>query len=114
MAGLDSLFLGVDGGGSGCRVRLVDDYGRELGAGVGGTTNIRSGLEAAWASILGATDTALEGLLSARIEGTRDDGMQWRVKLGGGGGLDPHFGAPQWRLLFAVEVFNRRSKPSVH
>jgi glucosamine kinase len=59
MAGLDSLFLGVDGGGSGCRVRLVDDYGQELGSGVGGTTNIRSGLEAAWASILGATDTAL-------------------------------------------------------
>jgi len=59
MASMEILFLGVDGGGSGCRIRLVDQAGRELGAGVGGATNIRLGLEAAWASILGATDQAL-------------------------------------------------------
>ena len=59
MAGTESWFLGVDGGGSGCRVRLVDGEGRERGDGIGGATNIRLGLEAAWASILGATDQAL-------------------------------------------------------
>jgi glucosamine kinase len=59
MAGTESWFLGVDGGGSGCRVRLVDGQGLERGAGVAGTTNIRFGLAEAWASILGATDQAL-------------------------------------------------------
>jgi len=59
MAGTENWFLGVDGGGSGCRVRLVDESGREHGAGVGGATNIRLGLDAAWASILAATDQAL-------------------------------------------------------
>ncbi|MEI9983678.1 MAG: BadF/BadG/BcrA/BcrD ATPase family protein [Aliidongia sp.] len=59
MSGTESLFLGVDGGGSGCRVRLVDAQGLERGAGVAGATNIRLGLAEAWASILGATDQAL-------------------------------------------------------
>lgn len=59
MASMESLYLGVDGGGSGCRVRLVAEDGRELGAGIGGSTNIRLGLEEAWASILGAADQAL-------------------------------------------------------
>jgi glucosamine kinase len=59
MAGTENWFLGVDGGGSGCRVRLVDESGHEHGTGVGGATNIRLGLDAAWASILAATDQAL-------------------------------------------------------
>jgi glucosamine kinase len=69
MAGSGSLFLGVDGGGSGCRVRLVDETGQELGSGIGGATNIRLGLEPAWASILGALDQALTtaGLDSAAL-----------------------------------------------
>jgi OOP family OmpA-OmpF porin len=63
----------------------------------------------AFESFLGSTGTALEGLMSGRIEGTSDDGPQLRVKLGTGVGLNPHFGAPEWRLVFAIEVFDHHS-----
>ncbi len=60
----------------------------------------------AFRSFFGSGSTALEGLLSGRLEGTADDGPQLRVKLGAGAGIDQHFGAPEWRLVFAVEVFD--------
>ncbi len=53
------FFLGVDGGGTGCRVRLVDDTGRRLGDGKAGAANIRLGLDASWGQILDAADQAL-------------------------------------------------------
>jgi len=59
MADPASLYLGLDGGGTSCRVRLVDAGGRVLGTGLGGGANIRLGLAAAWREILGATDQAL-------------------------------------------------------
>jgi len=46
-------------------------------------------------------------MLSARIEGTRDNRAQLRIKLGAGGGLDPHFGAPEWRVIVGVEMFGQ-------
>jgi hypothetical protein len=60
----------------------------------------------AFRSFFGSGSTALEGLLSGRLEGTADDGPQFRIKLGAGAGIDQHFGAPEWRLVFAVEVFD--------
>jgi glucosamine kinase len=54
-----TLFLGIDGGGTRCRARLVDERGRLLGEGRAGPANIRLGLDAAWSAILGATDQAL-------------------------------------------------------
>jgi hypothetical protein len=63
----------------------------------------------AFRSFFGSQSTALEGLLTARLEGTADDGPQLRVKLGAGAGLDPQFGAPAWRLVFAIEVFDHHS-----
>jgi hypothetical protein len=60
----------------------------------------------AFRSFLGTTSTAFEGLLSGRLEGTGDAGPQLRVKLGLGGGIDQHFGAPQWRVVFAIEMFD--------
>ncbi len=62
--------------------------------------------ETALRAPFGATSTGIEGLLSGRVEGTRDHGAQWRVKAGIGGGLDAHFGAPEWRVLFGIEVFD--------
>jgi glucosamine kinase len=53
------LFLGVDGGGTGCRVRLVDAAGTVLGEGKAGAANIRLGLDVSWGQILRATDQAL-------------------------------------------------------
>jgi hypothetical protein len=49
--------------------------------------------------------TGVEGLLGARLEGVAEDVPHIRVKLGAGGGLDPHFGAPSFRLVFAIELF---------
>jgi hypothetical protein len=57
-------------------------------------------------SFLGSTGTALEGLLTGRLEGTADDGPQLRLKLGTGAGLSQHFGAPEWRLVVAIEIFD--------
>jgi OmpA-OmpF porin, OOP family len=62
--------------------------------------------ETAFRSFLGATTTAFEGLLTGRLEGTADDGAQLRVKLGLGAGLDAQFGAPEWRLVLGVELFD--------
>jgi glucosamine kinase len=59
MATDGDLFLGVDGGGTGCRVRLVDAAGTRIGEGKAGAANIRLGLDASWDQILRATDQAL-------------------------------------------------------
>jgi hypothetical protein len=61
----------------------------------------------AFRSFFGSDTTAVEGLLTGRVEGTGETGPQLRVKLGIGGGIDAHFGAPEWRAVVAVEVFGR-------
>jgi hypothetical protein len=62
--------------------------------------------ETAFRSFFGSATTGLEGLFSARVEGTRGDGPELRVKLGAGGGIDANFGAPDWRVVFGIEVFD--------
>ncbi len=106
------LLFGVAGG---ARVSLNGS-----GSGSGGAGGARSPWrlvvgpeffgETAFRSFFGSTSTALEGLLTGRIEGTADDGPQLRVKLGAGAGIDAHFGiSPEWRALFAIEVFDRNA-----
>jgi glucosamine kinase len=53
------LFLGVDGGGSGCRARLTDAPGTLLGEGAAGPANIRLGLEAAFGAVREVTRRCL-------------------------------------------------------
>ncbi|RWE42444.1 MAG: N-acetylglucosamine kinase [Mesorhizobium sp.] len=53
-------FLGVDGGGTGCRARLEDAQGMVLGQGLSGPATTRLGIEAAWASIAKAFGAAIE------------------------------------------------------
>ena len=55
----EPLILGVDGGATTCRARIVDAGGRVLGEGEGGTANPYRGLEPAIAEILAATRKAL-------------------------------------------------------
>lgn len=55
----DDLYLGIDGGGTRCRARLETSDGRVLGQGISGPASMRFGIEAASASILGATRQAL-------------------------------------------------------
>jgi hypothetical protein len=66
--------------------------------------------ESAFKSLFGGSTTGLEAMLTSRIEGTGDDGGQVRVKLGSGGGLNPQFGAPEWRFVLGVEIFDHSAK----
>ena len=67
--------------------------------------------ETAFRSFLGSTGTGVEGLLTGRVEGTRASGPQIRAKLGVGGGLNPRFGAPAWRVVFGIELFDHGVVP---
>jgi glucosamine kinase len=53
------FLLGVDGGGTNCRVRLADIAGNTLGEGKAGPANIRLGLEASLAAVLQAARQCL-------------------------------------------------------
>lgn len=53
-------FLGVDGGGTGCRARIEDASGTVLGQGLSGPATTRLGIEEAWASISRAFNAALD------------------------------------------------------
>lgn len=52
------LFIGIDGGGTHCRARLVDAQGRTLGEGEGGPANARLGSGPVMQSILEASRRA--------------------------------------------------------
>jgi hypothetical protein len=69
----------------------------------------------AFQAFLLTNGTALEALVSGRLEGTREDKAQVRVKLAVGGGINQHFGAPEWRIVTGVELFthNFRKVPRV-
>lgn len=63
--------------------------------------------ETSFKSFFGSTTTALEGLITGRLEGTADKGAQLRLKLGTGRGIHQQFGAPDWRVVFGLEMFDR-------
>ncbi|HTT82382.1 MAG TPA: BadF/BadG/BcrA/BcrD ATPase family protein [Rhizomicrobium sp.] len=54
-----TLFIGIDGGGSGCRARLADVDGRILGHGEAGSAAVRLGVEHALAAVDAAARAAL-------------------------------------------------------
>ncbi|SDE23094.1 glucosamine kinase [Paracoccus isoporae] len=55
------FYLGIDGGGTGCRAAVADADGRILGRGTGGPANINTNVESAAENILAATAEALRG-----------------------------------------------------
>lgn len=56
----DTLYLGVDGGGTRCRARLRNQSGRLLGSGEAGPANVRLGFEQARAQVVACTQAALQ------------------------------------------------------
>lgn len=54
------FFLGVDGGGTGCRARIVDTAGNVLGQGLSGPATTRLGIDNAWISMARAFGEAAE------------------------------------------------------
>ena len=63
----------------------------------------------AFRSLFGRNETALEALLGARLEGTAEDRLQLRFKLGVGTG-NASFGAPDARVVLGIELFEIFSK----
>ena len=61
----------------------------------------------AFRSLFGSTTTALEGMLTGRLEETASHGQALCLKLAAGGGINQDFGAPEWRVLLAIEILNR-------
>ena len=55
----EPCYLGVDGGGTGCRARLETHDGRVLGHGTAGPATLRLGVDTAWASIMAAGTAAM-------------------------------------------------------
>lgn len=53
-----SYLIGVDGGGSGTRVRLADSKGNQLAEGHAGPSSLSRGIDAAWAAVLHAIQDA--------------------------------------------------------
>lgn len=54
-----AFFLGIDGGGTGCRAALADSTGRICGRGTGGPANINTDVQRAADSIMEATRQAI-------------------------------------------------------
>ena len=59
MASGAPYYLGIDGGGTGCRARVVDADGRVLGSGTAGPASLRLGADTAWAALMAAAGAAL-------------------------------------------------------
>ena len=58
MAQNSEYIIAVDGGGTGCRVRLAERSGRELASAVGGPANVSADFDAARESVLAAISQA--------------------------------------------------------
>lgn len=98
----NELLFGLAGG---ARVPLAwRHWTAVVGAEIYGATAFRSTFE--------SDATALEGLLSARLEEPAGRGRRIRLKLGAGGGIAHEFGAAEWRIVAGVEIFSRSSDAS--
>jgi hypothetical protein len=99
----------IPGSPQGSELLFGGAAGEEVGAWRAGTLALIVGPEifgaSAFRSLFGATTTALEGMLTARLEETAAHRQALRLKLGGGAGINQDFGAPEWRLVLAIEVF---------
>lgn len=98
----ETLYLGVDGGGTRCRARLAGPDGRTLGEGVSGPASMRFGIQAVSASILAATSQALAqaGLGEEALQRTYAG-----IGLAGTGHLGARQALESWRHPFANAWF---------
>ena len=87
------------GAAAGARLPIGHTWVAVVGPEVYGATAFRAFFEGG--------GTAVEGLVSGRLETTRVHRANVRIKLGVGAGLDHRFGAAEWRLVAGVELFGR-------
>jgi glucosamine kinase len=76
------LFVGVDGGGTGCRARIEDAEGRLLGTGIAGPAALRMGIENALVEVEKACRAALH---EAELDGNVLSSVHAAVGLAGVG-----------------------------
>jgi hypothetical protein len=88
------------GASGGRKKRLNDRWGFVVGPEVFGQTAFRAFFTRA---------TGVEGLMTARFE-RLGQGRNVRLKLGIGHGIVQHFGTPEWRVLFALELFGQLTR----
>lgn len=71
--GTPDLSVGVDGGGSGCRVAIADASGKVLGQGAAGPANVTTDMAGAIANVQSALNVAMaaSGLSKAVLAGAR-------------------------------------------
>ncbi|MBL8560842.1 MAG: ATPase [Gemmobacter sp.] len=62
-----TVFLGIDGGGTGCRAVASDAAGHVLGRGSAGPANVNTDLAGTRANVLAAAEAALAGADPARV-----------------------------------------------
>lgn len=73
----DTMYLGIDGGGTGCRARIENEDGRVLGEASAGPATTRIGVDKAWQSMTEATEAA-----AAQAGLTREDFARMRAGIG--------------------------------
>jgi hypothetical protein len=128
-----ALFAGDVGsftyaGQLGVHVRTLDDgsagapgspRGSELLFGVAGGPRVPLCASSKWSLVVGpeifgetafkpffdSASTGLEALATGRLEESDGPGPHLRLRVGTGGGLNAHFGAPEWRAVIGIEVF---------
>jgi glucosamine kinase len=98
----EPLYLGIDGGGTGCRCRLETAQGEVLGSGIAGPASLRLGLETSLAAVMQAARGAL-------AEAGLDEAQFRRIHAGiclagiGRKGMQESLAA--WRSPFATTRF---------
>lgn len=94
-----TLYLGIDGGASGCRARIAGGDGRTLGDGTGGPANPRFGVAEAGAAIVTAAKAALA---AAELPDRALGRLQAGLGLAGVGQARDRAAMLAWRHPFAA------------
>ena len=103
MGAKDTIYLGVDGGGTRCRARIEDEHGQVLGEASSGPATTRIGLEKAWQSVMVAVEAAAE---QARLTNNEDFArMRAGIALAGLGRRGAAAGLNKIAHPFASVVF---------
>jgi glucosamine kinase len=97
-----ALYLGVDGGGTGCRCRLETAAGEVLGSGIAGPASLRLGLDASLASVMQATRGAIAEAGLSEADFAR---VHAGICLAGIGRKGMQEALAAWKTPFAETIF---------
>ena len=102
MSAVADLYLGVDGGGTGCRCRLETAQGEVLGSGIAGPASLRLGLEASLAAVMQAARGAMS---EAGLSEDQFSRVRAGICLAGIGRKGMQEELAGWTSPFALTVF---------